>query len=79
MSIATKAKKWGTSMAVIIPFEDAQRLNLKPGEDVMIDIQKKSTVLKDLFGSLKFKKNTEQILKEVREDLEGKWLKEKNA
>ena len=34
-------------------------------------LMKKDNVLKELFGYLKFKKPTERILKEVREDLEG--------
>ncbi len=32
-------------------------------------------VLKELFGALKLKRPTEQILKEIRQDLGGKCLK----
>jgi len=75
MAIEVKTKKWGNSIGVVIPIETANKLNLKPEETIIIEITKKEKVLKELFGSLKFKKSTEQILKEVRADLEGKWLK----
>lgn len=75
MAIEVKTKKWGHSLGVVIPFETAHKLKLRPEETVVIEITKKDNVLKELFGSLKFKKPTEQMLKEVREDLEGKWLK----
>lgn len=75
MAIEVKTKKWGNSIGVVIPIETADKLNLVPEETIVIEITKKSNVLKELFGSLKFKKPTEQILKEVRKDLEGKWLK----
>jgi len=53
----------------------ANKLNLRPEESIIIEITRKENVLKELFGAVKFKKSTEQILKEVRKDLEGKWLK----
>jgi len=36
---------------------------------VCTKITKRDNILKELFGSLKFKKSTEQILKEVRANL----------
>jgi len=75
MAIEVKTKKWGNSLGVIIPMETADKLNLKPEETVVIEITKRDNTLKELFGSLKFKKTTEQILKDVRKNLEGKWLK----
>jgi len=35
----------------------------------------KNNVLRELFGSLKFKKPSEEIMKEIRKDLGSKWLK----
>ena len=75
MAIEVKTKKWGNSIGVVIPVEIADKFNLKPEETIIIEITKKDKVLKELFGSIKFKKSTEQILKEARTDLEGKWLK----
>lgn len=71
--IATKIKKWGNSIGVIIPKEEANKLNLKEDQEVTIEI-KKENPLKELFGTLKFKKSTEEILKETRKEFESKWM-----
>lgn len=73
--IETVTKKWGSSLGVIIPREEVNNLNLKSGEEIVIRIEKKSNVLKELFGSMNFDKKTEVLLKETRGELEGKWLK----
>ena len=75
MAVEVKTKKWGNSIGIVIPIEAVKRLNIKPDEEIVIEIEKKENVLKEMFGSMKFKKSTKQILKEVREELEGKWLK----
>lgn len=75
MEIEVKTKKWGNSIGLIIPSEVIERLNIKPEEEVVIEIEKRKNVLKELFGSMKSKKSTEQILKEVRKDFKSKWLK----
>ena len=74
MTMEAKTKKWGNSIGIVIPAEMVEKLNLKPEQDILIEIEKKNNVLKEMFGSLKSKKSTEQILKEVRKDLESKWL-----
>ena len=75
MTIETKTRKWGNSIGIIIPKDTAEDLNIKPGEEVILEIQKKGNVLKELFGSIKFSKPTNRLVKEVRKDLESKWLK----
>ena len=39
------------------------------------NIEEKENVLKEMFGKGKFKKPTEQMLKESRKELESKWEK----
>ncbi len=39
-----------------------------------VKVKKGDNVLKDLFGTAKTKKSTEELLKEVRAGSEGKWL-----
>jgi len=75
MAIEVKTKQWGNSLGIIIPAEITNKLNIKPNEEIIIEIEKKNNVLKELFGALKTKKSTEQILKEARKDFESKWLK----
>jgi len=75
MTVEVKTKKWGNSIGVIIPAKIVAQLNIKPEEKVHLSITKHSNVLEELFGSLKSLKSAREILQEVREDLEGSWLK----
>ncbi len=75
MAVMVKTKKWGNSIGVIIPSETVERLSIKPEEEIVIEIGKKNSVLKEMFGAMKSKKSTEKILKEARKELESKWLK----
>ncbi len=75
MIIETQTKKWGNSIGIVIPRGAIEAGGIKPGERVVVEIQKKENPLRELFGALKFKRKTEEILKEVRKELEGRWLK----
>lgn len=66
MAITVKTKSWGNSTGLIIPSDIVKNLRISPGEEIMISIQKKENTLKELFGSLKFKRNPSITLKEVR-------------
>ncbi|MBI3036643.1 AbrB/MazE/SpoVT family DNA-binding domain-containing protein [Candidatus Woesearchaeota archaeon] len=72
--IAVKTKQWGNSIGIVIPKAVAEEKGIKPDEEVLVEIEKKGNPLKELFGTLKTKKTTEQILKEVRKDLESKYF-----
>ena len=73
--IGAKAKQWGNSLGVVIPNEVVNSLHIRAGEDIIIQIKKKENPLKELFGALKFKKPTEQLLKEFRMEFkESKWM-----
>lgn len=72
--IQTKVKKWGNSVGVVIPKEAVERMNIKLGESIVVDIKRKESVLRELFGSMDLG-DPEKILKEVRKEFEGKWLK----
>lgn len=75
MAIEVRTRKWGNSIGIVIPSEAADKLSLKPEEQIIIEITRKENVLKELFGAIKFSKNTVVLLKEARKNLEGKWLK----
>ena len=64
--IISKTRKWGSSLGVVIPKEIVKELKLKENQDVVLDIKPKENPLKELFGSVKLSKPTEQILKEIR-------------
>ncbi|HJX50006.1 MAG TPA: AbrB/MazE/SpoVT family DNA-binding domain-containing protein [Candidatus Nanoarchaeia archaeon] len=75
MNIEVKTRKWGNSLGLVIPSEAVERLNIKPEETVVIEISKKGNVLKELFGSIKFKKTTKQLMDESKIEMESKWLR----
>lgn len=47
----SKIKRWGHSLAVVIPKESVERLQLKEGEPISMDIVKKERL--DAFGIFK--------------------------
>jgi len=64
-----QVKEWGRSVGIVIPKEAAIRERINVGDTVKILIKRKSNPLKDTFGIIKFKRTTEEILKEI--DKEG--------
>ena len=70
--IRCHTKPWGNSLGIIIPKEAVVEYALKPHEDIVIEIKGKINVLKELFGAVKFRKPTKEILKEAREEVESK-------
>jgi len=75
MVIQTKTKRWGNSIGIIIPSETVEKLNIKPEDEVVIEIEKKGNVLREMFGTMKSKKTARQIVNETRRELESKWMK----
>lgn len=71
MAISVKTKEWGNSIGIILPREIVDELSISTGEELVIDVKRKQNVLKELFGSVHFKKKTDELLKEVRQELEG--------
>ncbi|MBI2652070.1 AbrB/MazE/SpoVT family DNA-binding domain-containing protein [Candidatus Woesearchaeota archaeon] len=63
-------KKWGSSIAVIIPKEIAKNQGIKEGDEVAINIFKKGN-LGDIFGTLKTKLTGQQLKDMARKDWES--------
>ena len=74
----TKLKAWGNSVGVILPKEELREEDLSVDDEVEVTVRKKSNPLKDTFGKLReFKpksgKSTDEILKEVDEELKSRF------
>lgn len=66
IELETKIRKWGNSMGVVIPLHKIAENQIKEGENVKIMItKKKGNILREMFGKMKFKKSTEQMMKEM--------------
>ena len=63
-------KKWGSSMAVILPQEIIRSQGLREGDDVVINIFKKGD-LSDVFGTLKTRFTGQQLKDLAREGWES--------
>lgn len=64
----TRLKKWGRSFGIVVPMEKIRENDIKENETIEIKITKQKNPLKRHFGSFKFKKSTEQLLKESDEE-----------
>ncbi|MBI2598523.1 MAG: hypothetical protein HYW50_04980 [Candidatus Diapherotrites archaeon] len=69
IEVEAKLKKWGSSVGVLLSKPDIEKEKLKIGENVVLRVSKKSNVLRETFGSLKFRKPTEKLLKEIDKEL----------
>lgn len=68
-SIEVKTRKWGNSIGITIPNDIVEKMNIKPEDKIKVVILKDSGILKDIFGSVKFKKSTEKLLQEVKKEI----------
>ena len=63
-----KPKKWGNALGVTIPREIVRKGHIKAGKEVRIMvIGPPRGNFKDLFGTVKTKKSTEEIMREIDE------------
>lgn len=62
--VKTQAREWGRSLGLVIPRETVLEEEIKPGDTVQMFIVKKRNPLAETFGKLKFKKSTDEMLKE---------------
>ncbi len=64
-----KTKKWGNSLALIIPRKTVEELSLKEEQDIDILVLPKKSLAADFFGKMIFKKTTQQLKDEARKEL----------
>ena len=71
-----EARKWGHSLALIIPKSVATELDIHEGDAVNVAFEKQERSLSELFGSAKsvLRDSTEDILRRSREGVESAWL-----
>ena len=71
----TTLRAWGNSIGLVIPKKDVKKENLHPDQKVKVIITSiESVKVKDIFGKLKLKRSTEQIMKETDKELDSKFF-----
>lgn len=71
MEIQTKTRRWGNSIAVIIPSHLVEARNIKENEDIIFKIEKSRPKAGALFGYLKGWNKSGQ---EIKDELRKGWL-----
>ena len=66
MEIETKIRKWGNSYGLILPKNIVENQNLNENDTVLVNVKPKKVDLSVIFGICKFKKSTNEIIKEIR-------------
>ncbi len=67
MAIRTIVRKWGNSLGIVIPREEATKEGIKENDEVEV-VVRKATDIRQLFGKYKFKD-----LQAVKEELREGW------
>ncbi len=65
IEVETKVRRWGRSFGVVIPKEKIKEEGIKENETINLLIIKRTNVLKETFGTFKFKKTTQEMLDEI--------------
>ncbi len=65
MAIRTVVRKWGNSLGIVIPREEASREGIKENDEVEV-VVRKATDIRQLFGKYKFK-DVQAVKEELRE------------
>ena len=65
-----KTKKWGNSIGLLVPKQEARKLNLQENREVAVDIIVKDNPFQELFGFGNRKKITREDFLEIRKLLE---------
>ena len=65
IEVETKVRKWGRSFGVVIPKDKIKEEGIRANETIRLLIGKKKNVLRETFGTFKFKKSTQEMLDEI--------------
>ncbi|MBI2133820.1 hypothetical protein HYU11_04015 [Candidatus Woesearchaeota archaeon] len=67
MKVKGKILKWGNSWGLRLDKAEAIKTGLAPDDEVEVDIRRKLTLVKDVFGTLKKTVDTQKALDEIDE------------
>lgn len=70
IEIKSKLRKWGNSLGIVVPQSIIEKEKAKEGDEIIILFgRRKDNVLREMFGTHKFKKPVEELMKEVDKEL----------
>ena len=65
IEVEVMLRKWGKSIGAVLPKEKTVAENLREGDRIKIMVMKIGNPLRETFGTLKSKRSTASLLKEV--------------
>ena len=72
IEIKTKLRRWGNSFGIVVPLKAVENKRIQEGDEItaLISERENKVNLKKLFNSkVKFKKTTEEMMKEIDKEL----------
>jgi len=70
MEIKTKARKWGNSIAIILPKIVVENDNIKENDEIVVEVNKKS-LAENIFG--KFPRSSKKTGQEIKDEMRKGW------
>ena len=70
MEIKTKAKKWGSSIGIILPKSVVETRRIKENDEIIIEVRK-PFITKELFG--KYPRKSNRSAQELKDEARGGW------
>ena len=67
IEVEGEIKKWGNSLALRLSKKDLKKTNFRVNQKVKVLLIPETDISKEIFGTLKFKKSTDQMMREVDE------------
>ena len=71
MEIQTKTRRWGNSIAVIIPSHLVEQEQIKEDQSITFSIKSKKVIVKDLFG--RFPRKSNRSAQEIKDEIKIGW------
>ena len=65
MAVEVTLRRWGNSIGGVFPKNFVEEQNLKPDDIVLVEVVKKAD-LRDVFGTLKLSKSSQELKDEAR-------------
>lgn len=64
IEVEAKVRRWGRSFGIVIPKEKIKEEGIKENETIRLLIGKRKNVFREVFGTVKLKRTTQELLDE---------------
>lgn len=72
MEINAKARRWGSSLAIILPKYLVEAKKIRENDEIVIDVKSKPLFVREVFGM--FKGKITRPTQEIKDEMRAGWL-----